>query len=132
MARHFLLSATAHTLSLPQVMRMEEAEAWQTFRKIRWPDTGGVPVCPRCDCPSCSDYPRAKGAPRFRSQARHHDFSPTSGTLFAHHKLLIRSYLAAVAIFCNEVEGKTLRANKMRLSHDSLLSQGAIIGKCPQ
>lgn len=110
MAQHFLLSAAAHTLSLPQVMRMEEAEAWLTFRKIRWPNTGGVPVCPRCECSSCSDYPRANGAPRFRCQACHHDFSPTSGTLFAHHKLLIRSYLAAVAIFCNEVKGKSALA----------------------
>src|SRR4051812_49608588 len=33
-------------------------------------------------------------------------FSPTSGTLFAFHKLEIRDYLAAVVIFCDEVKGK--------------------------
>jgi hypothetical protein len=33
------------------------------------------------------------------------DFSITSGTLFASHKLPLRCYLAAIAIFCNEVKG---------------------------
>jgi len=34
------------------------------------------------------------------------DFTLTSGTLFASHKLPLRCYLAAIAIFCNEVKGK--------------------------
>jgi len=38
------------------------------------------------------------------------DFSITSGTLFASHKLPLRSYLAAIAIFCNEVKGKAALA----------------------
>ena len=33
-------------------------------------------------------------------------FSVTSGTLFAFHKMPLRNYLAAIAIFCNEVKGK--------------------------
>ena len=44
--------------------------------------------------------------------ARHaaHDFSITSGTLFAWHKLPLRTYLLAVAAFCNEVKGKSMLA----------------------
>jgi transposase-like protein len=114
MAQHFLLSAAARTLSLLQVMRLEDAEAWQIFRKVRWPDTDGEPVCPRCDCQSCRNYPRRNGALRLRCTACEYDFSPTSGTLFAHHKLPIRTYLAAIAIFCNEVKGK----NALALSRD--------------
>jgi transposase-like protein len=113
MAQHFLLSAAARSLSLRQVLRMEEAEAWRKFRKIRWPDTDGAPVCPRCASAvfwECS--PRPSGAPRFLCKACRHDFSPTSGTLFAHHKLPIRDYLAAVAIFCNEVKGKSARRRR--------------------
>jgi transposase-like protein len=106
MAQHFLLSAAARTLSLRQVLRLEEAEAWQVFRKIRWPDTDGAAVCPHCNCPTCWECPRPNGTPRLRCKACGHDFSPTSGTLFAHHKLPIRDYLAAIAIFCNEVKGK--------------------------
>ena len=38
------------------------------------------------------------------------DFTITSGTLFASHKLPLRGYLAAIAIFCNEVKGKSALA----------------------
>src|SRR4051794_8633046 len=41
-----------------------------------------------------------------------------SGTLFASHKLPLRGYLAAIAIFCNEVKGKSALA----LSRDLGLS----------
>ena len=34
----------------------------------------------------------------------------TSGKLFAAHKMPLRSYLAAIAIFCNEVKGKSMLA----------------------
>src|SRR5208282_1223901 len=37
-------------------------------------------------------------------------FSLTSGTLFAFHKMPLRNYLAAIAIFCNEVKGKAALA----------------------
>ncbi len=36
--------------------------------------------------------------------------SLTSGTLFASHKLPLRMYLAAIAIFVNEVKGKSALA----------------------
>jgi hypothetical protein len=37
-------------------------------------------------------------------------FTITSGTLFASHKLPLRGYLAAIAVFCNEVKGKSALA----------------------
>jgi len=49
MAQHFLLSAKARTLSLAQVMRMSEGEAFEAFKAIRWAETDGKPVCPRCE-----------------------------------------------------------------------------------
>jgi hypothetical protein len=42
-----------------------------------------------------------------RCKACRADFSATSGTLFAWHKLPLRIYLMAIAVFCNEVKGKT-------------------------
>ena len=39
-----------------------------------------------------------------------------SGTLFASHKLPLRCYLAAIAIFCNEVKGKSALALSRDLS----------------
>ncbi|MGF7213816.1 transposase-like protein [Skermanella aerolata] len=110
MSQHFLLTAAARTVSLKQILRMEEDEAWAMFCTIRWPETEGAPVCPRCGCPTCWSCPRPNGAPRFRCSACRRDFSPTSGTLFAFHKLEIRDYLAAVVIFCDEVKGKAALA----------------------
>jgi transposase-like protein len=110
MSQHFLLTAAARTVSLKQILRMEEDEAWSMFCTIRWPETEGAPVCPHCDCPRCWSCPRPSEAPRFRCSACRRDFSPTSGTLFAFHKLEIRDYLAAVVIFCDEVKGKAALA----------------------
>ena len=110
MSQHFLLTAAARTVSLKQILRMEEAEAWAMFCSIRWPESDGVPVCPHCGCPTCWACPRPNGAPRFRCSACRRDFSPTSGTLFAFHKLEIRDDLAAVVIFCDEVKGKAALA----------------------
>jgi transposase-like protein len=56
------------------------------------------------------DCRRPNGAPRFRCRACRKDFSVTSGTLFASHKLPLRGYLAAIAIFVNEVKGKSALA----------------------
>jgi hypothetical protein len=53
---------------------------------------------------------RPNGAPRWRCKACRKDFSVTSGTLFAFHKLPLRAYLMAVAIFANEVKGKSMLA----------------------
>jgi hypothetical protein len=53
---------------------------------------------------------RPSGALRFRCKACRADFSITSGTIFAFHKLPLRSYLAATVIFCNEVKGKSMLA----------------------
>ncbi len=86
-------------------MRLTDDEAWMMFRRMRWPSTNGEPVCPHCGGYVCYDVKRPSGAPRFRCKACRKDFSPTSGTLFAYHKLSIRDYLAAIVVFCNAVKG---------------------------
>ena len=69
---------------------------------------------------------RPSGALRFRCKACGKDFSITSGTLFASHKLPLKGYLAAVAIFCNEVKGKSMLA----MSRDLGLSYKAAFVLC--
>lgn len=110
MSQHFLLTRQAKTLSLAQVFRMSDEEVEMTFRKVRWPETNGVPVCPNCGGLDAYDCRRPNGASRFRCRACRKDFSVTSGTLFASHKMPLRGYLAAIAIFCNEVKGKSALA----------------------
>ena len=118
MAQHFLLSKAAKSLSLAQVFRMTDAEAEATFRRVRWPESEGEPVCPKCGTLDAYECRRPNGANRFRCSACRKDFTITSGTLFASHKLPLRGYLAAIAIFCNEVKGKSALA----LSRDLGLS----------
>jgi transposase-like protein len=110
MSQHFLLSAKARSLSLSAVLRMTDAEVEAAFVHIRWAATDGQPVCPRCECQSVYDCRKANGAPRWRCKACRKDFSLTAGTLFAFHKMPLRNYLAAIAIFCNEVKGKSALA----------------------
>jgi transposase-like protein len=109
-SQHFLLSHSAKTLTLATVFRMSDAEAETLFRKVRWTETEGEPVCPSCGGLNAYECRRPNGALRFRCKACQKDFTLTSGTLFASHKLPLRAYLAAIAIFCNEVKGKSALA----------------------
>src|SRR5258706_5218656 len=97
---------------------MTDAEAETTFKMIRWADTNGTPVCPSCGSVEAYEARRQNGALRFRCKGCKKDFTITSGTLFASHKLSLRGYLAAIAVFCNEVKGKSALA----LSGDLSLS----------
>lgn len=102
MAQHFLLSPAAKTLSLVKVMRMSDEEARAAFRKIRWAETGGEPVCPECG--SCDAYD-LKTRPVYKCKDCYKQFSITSGCTFASRKLAVRDYLAAIAIFTNGAKG---------------------------
>ncbi|KPH74597.1 IS1595 family transposase [Bosea vaviloviae] len=111
MAQHFLLSAAARTLSLVTVARMSDDEAHSAFRQIRWCDTGGEPVCPRCNCGAVYTFKTRK---LYKCKACTHQFSVTSGTIFASRKLAIRDYLLAIAIFVNGAKGHSA----LQLSRD--------------
>src|SRR6202167_1745018 len=102
MKQHFLLSTAARTLSLSAVARMSEEEARQAFTAIRWADNDGKPYCPACGCASICAY---KARPIFKCKGCGHQFSATSGTIFASHKRPVRDYLLAIAIFANGAKG---------------------------
>jgi len=103
MAQHFLLLAGARSLSVAKIMRMSDGGVETAFLHLRWPETGGKPVCPDCGCSICYACRPPAGPLRWRCKACRRDFSITSGALFAWHKLPLRSYLLAVAAFCNKV-----------------------------
>lgn len=110
MPQHFLLSPAAKTLTLAHVVRMTNEDAKSLFARIRWPETNGGPVCPHCTGQAVYDVRRPTGPARWRCKACGKEFTVTSGTLFAWHKLPVQSYLAAIAIFANEVKGKAALA----------------------
>ena len=76
--------------------------------QVRWPN--GEPTCPHCGGVEPHEFRRPNGALRFECKACRKGFSITSGTLFASHKLPLRGYLAAIAVFCNAVKGKSMLA----------------------
>ena len=118
MGQHFLLSKQAKTLTLAEVFRMSDAQVERAMMNIRWADNNGAPVCSHCGSLVCYLSRRPSGAARWRCKDCGKDFSITSGTLFASHKLPLRGYLAAIAIFVNEVKGK----NALAMSRDLGLS----------
>jgi transposase-like protein len=102
MSQHFLLSPAAKTLSLVKVMRMSDTEARAAFRKVRWSETDGQPVCPSCGC--CDAYDLATRQV-YKCKACSKQYSITSGTIFHSRKLAVRDILAAIAVFINGAKG---------------------------
>lgn len=111
MAQHFLLSAQARTLSLRSIYAGGEDKAYGTFCAIRWHQTEGKPVCPRCGCLDSYAIPTRR---KFKCAACYHQFSVTSGTIFASRKMAFVDLLAAICIFTNAVKG----ISTLQLSRD--------------
>lgn len=111
MSQHFLLSSKARTLSLSAVARMTEEEARDTFRKLRWADNGGEPYCPKCGCLKVTALATR---PVWKCSGCKHQFSVTSGTIFADRKRSVRDYLLAIALFTNGAKGHSA----LQLSRD--------------
>lgn len=109
--QHFLLSAEARALSLIKVMRLSEDEAFDTFKRIRWAQNGGEPFCPRCGCAAVYT---CKSRRIFKCKGCNAQFSVTTDTIFASHKMPLRDILAAIAIFVNGVKGISM----LQLSRD--------------
>lgn len=111
MAQHFLLSAEARTLSLRSIYKAGEDAAYQTFRKLRWQATQGEAVCPRCGCTETYDIASRR---KFKCVACYHQFSVTSGTIFASRKMAFVDLLAAICIIVNGAKG----VSALQLSRD--------------
>jgi transposase-like protein len=102
MSQHFLLTAEARTLSVLDVFALSDEEVFDLFRELRW-GKGEEVTCP--DCGAVQRHWFLPSRRRWRCKACAHTCSVTSGTIFAHHKLPLRVYLAAVAIDANAVKG---------------------------
>jgi hypothetical protein len=102
MAQHFLLSAQARTLSLKAIYADGEDKAYETFCKLRWSATNGEPTCPRC---GSLDAYKVTTRRKFKCAACGHQFSVTSGTIFASRKMKFVDLLAAICIVVNGAKG---------------------------
>lgn len=102
MPQHFLLSAKARTLSLTEVARLSDDEAYSRFRAVRFAENDGEPFCPHCGCLGVYEY---KSRRIFKCKGCEKQFSLTSGTIFADRKMSYRDILIAIAIFVNGAAG---------------------------
>jgi transposase-like protein len=111
MAQHFLLSAASKTLKLKDIFQAGEDAAYAKFCAIRWTETGGEAVCPRC---GGLDAYKIASRRKFECKACKHHFSVTSGTIFASRKLSFMDMLAAICILANAAKG----VSSVQLSRD--------------
>jgi transposase-like protein len=111
MSQHFLLSAKARTLSVLKVMQMSSTDAFTVFKELRW-GAGDEVSCPCCGVIGKHAFRRDRR--QWKCKDCSHTFSVTSGTIFANHKLPLRTYLAAIAVYTNAVKG----ISSLQLSRD--------------
>ena len=102
MAQHFLLSAASRTLSLKEIYKAGEQRAYDSFCKMRWPETNGEAVCPQCGGFEAYKITTRR---KFKCKACYHQFSVTSGTIFASRKMDFVDLLAAICLFVNGSKG---------------------------
>lgn len=111
MAQHFLISAASRTTSLRAIYKAGEDAAYQTFCEMRWPETNGEAVCPCCGFDEAYKITTRR---KFKCKACHHQFSVTSGTIFASRKMDFVDLLAAIFIMVNAAKGVSM----VQLSRD--------------
>lgn len=111
MSQHFLLSAKARSISVRDIARLGEEEAYAMFKSIRFAESDGEPKCPRCGIVAAYEY-RARRL--FKCQGCDKQFTVTSGTVFRSRKMSFADIMLAVVLFVNGVNGYAA----LRLSRD--------------
>ena len=108
---------------------MSEEEAYAALVALRFPETDGEPFCERCDCATVYKITRKspsrgrsadappKLRPIFKCKACHYQFSVTSGTIFASHKMEFRDILLAIAEFANGAKGVSALQLRRQIGH---------------
>ena len=99
--QHFLLSAAARTLSLKAVFRMGEDRLTRRSASCAGPRRKARRFARAAAVPDYNITTRR----RFKCVGCHHQFSVTSGTIFASRKLSFTDLLAAIVIFVNGAKG---------------------------
>lgn len=97
---------------------MTDSEVEAAFRKMRWPETGGDPVCPTC---GTTEVYNLATRITFKCKACQKQFSMLSGTIFNYAKMPIRSYLQVIA-FAAASENALQLSRKMGIQYKTAWS----------
>jgi transposase-like protein len=71
----------------------EEDRAYETFKKLRWPESCGQAFCPKCKCKKVYVLAARK---EWRCSSCSYQFSATSGTVFAGRKMSYEMMIKAM------------------------------------
>lgn len=98
--QHFLLRAESRTLSLKQIFKSGEDANYEAFKQLRWEN--GEALCPKCGAPKAYEI---KTRRKFKCKGCYHQFSVTSGTIFASRKMEFTDLMAAICLVVNASKG---------------------------
>ncbi|NBI14039.1 IS1595 family transposase [[Haemophilus] felis] len=103
--QHYLLSAKSRHLSLKQIFRLSEDEAFQLLKANRWGNPNNIRdvCCPHCGVRYHAYFLESRKRWCCKHCKRH--FYITTNTAFAFHKLPLVDLLAAIVLFVNSVKG---------------------------
>lgn len=108
---HFRQSKAARGFSKIDFFEMTEEQAYQEFKRYRWPASDGEPTCTNPKCGIAAAYVIKSRPGLYKCKKCLRQFSATSGTLFAHRKLSYKKLLLAICEFSMDARGDTaLRA----------------------
>jgi transposase-like protein len=102
LAQHFLLSSAARKWQEADIEKMSEDDARMKFRELVFAKNNGRVICPRCGCDAVYEL---KSRPVFKCKSCLRQFSITTGTPFADHKLPFKKILLAIKLFCGSSKG---------------------------
>src|ERR1700722_19009581 len=139
---HFLNTPAARSLSIAQVLRLSDVEAFAMFKSIRFAANGGEAYCPHCGGLKC--YTLDETPIRWKCAACRRKFSLTSGTVLHCRKLSLRDILAVICLWANGVKGTSalqmsrnmnvgaksifVMLHKLRESLGATLDDGELVG----
>lgn len=100
--------ALKSSLSIVALSRLPEPYARALFQTARWPDG---PRCPKCSCPDLYTYTTRL---LWKCKDCCHQFTVTSGTFLASHKLPLTTLLLGIALFVSGSKGvSSLQLSRM-------------------
>lgn len=82
-----------------EIGNLPDGDARVLFCLMRWPDTVGRPVCPKCGADAPYEI-RSRGT--WKCHRCYHQFSPTSGTIFNSRKRSLQEMMKLVAAILQE------------------------------
>lgn len=105
MAQHYLLSSQSKQLSIKQICRLTDEQAFQMLKAHRWgnPDDINDVCCPFCGIRHHTYFLQSRK--RWTCKHCKRNFYITTNTAFAFHKLPLVDILLAISLFVNEVKG---------------------------